>query len=279
MLKQKNKPTALWFQNPGYVDISFEMLDFGRDSYNLALDAGQYFYYGNYKPFKAVYVEMGTVVNAVSTALVIEYFDGSSWVAVSGAVDETKAFTRSGFIQFDRPSDWASTTVNSIDAYYLRASVPVTLTAGMLVQGINVLFSDDRDLIGVYPTVMDYLSAAETTFVLRHQNSRDLIMQDLRNHGMVKSPAGSGRYDQLEPFDVLEVDEVRLWSTYLTLSNIFSSLQAREGDFYKEKSEEYRGKAEFYKAATYLSLDKDDNGLLGSTESALSITTKRLVRG
>ena len=279
MLKQKKRPTAIWFENPAYTDISFEMLDFGRDSYNVALDAGQYFYYGNYKPFKAFYVEMGSVVNAVSTSIVVEYYDGSAWVSVSDCVDETKAFSRSGFVQFDRPSDWASVSVNGVDAYFVRLSVPITLTAGMLIQGINVLFSDDRDLVGVYPTVMDYLSAAEISFVLRHQNSRDLIMQDLRNHGMQKAAIGAGKYENLEPIDILEIDEVRLWSTYLTLSNIFSSLQAREGDFYKEKSDEYRTKAEFYKAAAYLSIDRNDDGLLDSVESARDITSKRLVRG
>lgn len=278
MLKQKNYPKIV-FDNGGVLtDLSLNLLSFGRDSSVIPLETTDFIYFGRVKPFDALFVEV-SVVNAVAADLVVEYWNGTAWVAVSHLIDDTKAFFRGGFIQFDRPTDWAESTVAPYTAYFIRISPSVNLTAGLSIQGMNLVFSDDQDLNQVYPGVANYLSAAEATFILRHENARDQIVQEIRNRGMRKTPTTALKYENYDHWDFLHIEEVRMWSTYLTLENIFSGLQSKEGDMFMEKAKDYREKAEFYKAAFYLTLDADDSGLESNAESVGEIHSRRLVRG
>jgi hypothetical protein len=110
---------------------------------------------------------------------------------------------------------------------------------------------------------------------LRHENSRNLIVQDIRNLGFRKFKE---KYQNIDAWDLLEIEEVNLWSAYLTLANIFSSLQSNQSDLFKQKADEYNQQAEFYKAQSYLTLDSNDDGIADSSESARDISTRRLVR-
>lgn len=278
MLKQKNFPRILFYNGVTHSEYSLELLSFGRDTKVVPLDpATGTLYFGLYKPFAALFAEL-SVASAVSTSFTIEYWNGSTWNIVSGLVDDTKAFTRSGFIQFDRPDDWASTAVNSIDAYWIRIVPVLAITNTTALQGLGIVFSDDQDLNGVYPGVSAYLVGSETSFILRHENSRDLIVQEIRNH-MRKSPVGSGRWESIDAWDFLRIDEVRMWSVHLTLANIFSSLQSNGSDLYKEKATEFRELAERYKNEFFLTIDRDDDGKVDAGESVSSIKTITLVRG
>lgn len=279
MLNQKNLPSVTIDDDGVQTGIGFYMVSFGRDAYPLPMVAADdLLYYGLYKPFNALYVEMG-VASVITTTLSLEYWNGAAWAALENVLDDTSAFKRSGFIQWDKPSDWATTTVNAEERFFIRLAPAANLSVTTTVQGINIVFSDDQDLNGVYPGISAYLNAAETSFILRHENSRNLIVQEVRNRGFTKYAAESLRYDQLTEWDFLAIQECKQWSIYLTLANIFSSLQSNQSDLYKEKAEEYEKKAEFYKAAFFLTLDKNDDGVLSPAESAKDISTRRLVRG
>ncbi len=277
MIKQKNLPSVFWFDGATYFDLSFNLSSFGRDASVIPLETDDFIYFGLYKPFKALYTEI-SVANVVSATLDLEYWNGSAWTNLSGIIEDTKAFSRAGFIQFDKPSDWAKTTVNGSEKFFIRMAPSVNLTVGTSIQGMNIVFSDDQDLKGIYPAVSNYLGSTETTFILRHENSRDLMVQELRNRAFQKKGNARSYYESLEPWDILEIDEVRMWSANLTMANIFSSLQANSNDLYSQKAEEFIEKAEYYKAAVFLTLDKDDDGVMDSVESASDISTRRLVR-
>lgn len=278
MLKQKNMP-SVYHDDGAVTGIGFYMLSYGRDPIALDFDAGDFLYFGRYKPFHSIYVEM-SVVNTVTATLTVEYHNGTSYVAVDNLLDETNGFKRSGFIHFDLPTDWAESTVASDEKYYIRISSNVDLTGTMAFQGMNIVYSDDQDLKSIYPGIMAYLNQdlPETTYILRHENSRNLIVQDIRNRGFTKKRALADRYEAIDEWDLIHVEEVRQWSTYLTLANIFSSLQSNQTDLYKEKAEDFEKKAEAYKAAFYLTLDKDDDGAEDSAESQGDIHSRRLVR-
>lgn len=274
MLRQKNYPKVYWYNGVTTTDISFFMLNYGRDPIGFHFHSTHYVYFGKNKPFNSIYVEMHKE-STVSTTLTVEYWNGSAYVPVSNLVDDTKVFMRSGFIQFDKPTNWAKSTVGFDSQYFLRMHVASDLSNSTEVQGMNLVYSDDQDLNGIYPGVSSYLSGLEKTFILRHENSRNLIVQDIRNLGFRKY---KDKYQNIDAWDLLEIEEVNLWSAYLTLSNIFSSLQSNQSDLFKQKAEEYREMAEFYKAQTYLTLDTNDDGLVDSNESAGDIRVRRLVR-
>jgi len=279
MINQNNLSSVVFDDNGTQVGISFYMASFGRDSYVFPLVAAQdSLYFGRYKPFDALFTEM-KVANTANSTMAIEYWDGSAWTDVASLMDDTNGFKRSGFVQWQKPSEWAKNTVNGEELYWVRLTFSADLLITTEIQGMGLLFSDDQDLNGVYPGIISYLNNTETTFVLRHENSRNLIVEDIRNRGFIKSPSGLGGNKLLDEWDFLRVNECKQWSTYLTLSNIFSSLQSNGSDMYKEKADDYQQKADLYKAAFYLTLDKNDDGKVSTAESAGNISVRRLVRG
>jgi hypothetical protein len=279
MLNQKNFPKVYIYDGSLYTDISAYALNFGRDFFQGHLHTNHFLYFGRVKPFAALYIEMGAQKNNVDSLMNVEYFNGSSWVAVSNLNDDSLMFKRSGFVQFDLPADWAATTVGFHNQFFIRISPTVNTSNNIHIQGMNIVFSDDQDLNGVYPGIISYLNNTEISFVLRHENSRNLIVQDIRNRGFTKKPAGVSGYEQMDEWDFLRINECKQWSIYLTLSNIFSSLQSNDSDMYKEKADDYAAKADLYKAAFYLTLDRNDDGKVSAAESAGDIHTRRLVRG
>ena len=96
--------------------------------------------------------------------------------------------------------------------------------------------------------------------------------------GLRKKKGTDSFYQQIDAWDVLHIDEVKQWSAYLTMANIFSSLQSNQSDLFIQKKEEFEKKAEQYKAQFYLSLDLDDDGAADSLEQASDISVRRLVR-
>jgi hypothetical protein len=278
MLKQKNFPTVLFHDGATFTDLSLDMLSFGRDSAVVPLlAAAGALYFARFKPFSALYAEV-KVPNAVGAFLTLEYWNGTAWTALSNVVDDSDAFSRSGFIQFDTPEDWAETTVNTLSGYFLKITPSVDLTGTMALQGLNVVFSDDQDLRGIYPSVLNYLDSQETSFILRHENSRDRVVETIRKIGR-KSTAGSGKYESYDAWDFLHIEEVRLWATYLTMENIFSGLQSKDSDMFMEKAKEYRMLAEQARADSFLTLDANNDGVPAKVEEAANISSRRLVRG
>ncbi len=294
MINQKTLPTVFHDADGTFSDFSIDAVSFGRDSFALPLKAAtDAFYFGLWKPFANVFVEMA-IPNLETVTFLAEYWDGSAWVIVDNLLDDTKGFQRSGNLQWDRPGKaWKENTVNNKSAFWIRLTPDADFTVDPTfdpeadpipesivprVQGMGVLFSDDQDLRAVYPAVMNLLDDSEISFVLRHENARDDIVQFIRNSGIMKSSKELGVHDEIEAWDLLVIEEVRAWSKYLALSNIFSGVQSKEKGMWKEKSEEYEEKAENAKAAFFLSLDRNDDGIKDPEESLGRIDTVSLVR-
>ncbi|MDP3940907.1 MAG: hypothetical protein Q8Q49_01215 [bacterium] len=89
-----------------------------------------YLYIGDTNRFSKVTFDVETV-NAAVTTLTVEYWNGSAWTTVSNGIDNTKntgPFNEDGSYLFDEPSDWTTTSVNSVDGkYWVRFSVTGTV--------------------------------------------------------------------------------------------------------------------------------------------------------
>lgn len=87
-------------------------------------------YFGAVLPFGAIYMDMEATVQTYSAdALTWEYWNGHSWVALTIVWDATdgtaqdgkRSFGADGYIIFSAPTDWALKTVDSQEAYWIRA--------------------------------------------------------------------------------------------------------------------------------------------------------------
>ena len=104
-----------------FTDETTDANDAGADDVTLlpATEAtDDAFYVGHRHPFGQIYIDMTQV--GVGTGIKFEYYNGSAWAAIPGLTDGTTELTVDGAISFWPPGDWARTTVDGKDAYWIR---------------------------------------------------------------------------------------------------------------------------------------------------------------
>lgn len=137
---------------------------------NLAVSSGEAGYAANYQLFPDTEVEndaayfgaaapFGVLTFNVSATVAVygadsitwEYWNGSAWSALTIVYDETdttaqdglRPFQQDGQIIFSAPTDWASTTVDSQAAYWVRARCNATVN----ITTIPLLDSQEHKLV------------------------------------------------------------------------------------------------------------------------------------
>ena len=85
------------------------------------------YYFGDPEEFPQLRLEISQVLTGIIST-VWEYWDGSSWTALSNVVDGTEtlgtSFTQSGVVSWDIPNDWTARSVNSQGPFkYVRIRV------------------------------------------------------------------------------------------------------------------------------------------------------------
>lgn len=271
MLKIKNKLTIFHDDNSSFSDYSKEALDFDRDTFTLTLNsATSYLYVGFYKPINAFYCELGTV-NGNADGIVGQYYNGSSWVSITNLFDETNTLKRSGFISWDRDlTDEAAVEINSETMFFYRFR-PSTTTTATVLNGLNIVFSDDTDLKREFFEASNFLPSGETSHILTHVASRDHIIQVLRNSGSFKTNTSGERKD-ITAFDIHDIGQIKLAATYLTLSKIFGAVMDDPDGLYRNKSEDYKTDYSLAIKTPFIDLDRDDDGLNDTSEKVQSRT-------
>lgn len=263
-------------------DISILVKDYNKDSANIPLQPGEYMYVGYYKPFRQFFAEFSTL-NTEAASITYEYYNGSTWVEVPDIIDESLNFARSGFIYFDKPEDWKSNVVEADENFYIRISSDVSLTPATSLKGLNVLLSDDNDLIAVRSTIVSKLNNGNS-WVEKHEAARKYIIQTLRNlgHRKVKNKlkdSNSGLfftdeekdnryYSNLTQFDLIEPFELREAAKYKTLSMIYlEELSDEEDDKYFRMGSRHALASDEMLNLFMLKIDVDDDGVEDLEES------------
>jgi len=253
-----------------FNDLTFDFRDYIRDPASLVMDIGDKLYIGLYKPFNSAYVEFATPSSEVS--LSFRYSNGSSFQALS-VTDDTKGFSRSGFLKWERNNkDWKEQIVNGQSAYWVE--IEFNEAATFEVQGFNIVFSSDYDLSIKNPFAMEYLPKNDTSFIRYHVACRDEIVQTLRNGGYLKMPSGvddlffqpvNNRQD-ITKWDLLEIEQVKEAATFKALAQIFFNESRNNLDKEYNLYRQYQGKYGQAFKLFYLSLDTDDDGIEDNTE-------------
>ena len=203
--------------NATFNDISNDMEDYLRDevvvSYATLTDS---IYIGLYKPFNTAFCELSIISDTIG--VMSASINGNSITMK----DDTRAFLRSGFIEFEKPDSWVAETVNGIEAYWLKLNVDVDFNATL--KGLNIVFSDDNDLSKEISNLDRLLPKNDVSFIRFHTAARDEIIQTIRNGGTFKEVSKDGGNAQLEnitKWDILDISEINQASLYLTLAKIY----------------------------------------------------------
>ena len=112
------------------------------------------FYYGSSNKFRGLNLNIGTA--GVGNTIVWEYWDGSAWSSLT-VTDNTVGFTvlGSNTVTFIPYADWAKTTINSSEQYWIRSRVSVAafttqplLTQGWVIVPDALIYTDSN--LGMY---------------------------------------------------------------------------------------------------------------------------------
>ncbi len=108
-----------------YVDETADLASAGANDVQplpTSEAVNDYFAVGYTTKFNALRLNVGTVGTGTAT-VAWEYWNGSTWAAISGVTDGTGALKNAGqnTVAFDPPSDWAASIINgSASLYYVR---------------------------------------------------------------------------------------------------------------------------------------------------------------
>lgn len=112
-----------------------------------------YFAIGYDTPFPRVRIDRTGGTQGVGGVVAWEYWNGSTWTALSNVTDPSTNFTLTladDTFSWTVPDDWAPTTLNSVSAYYIRARVTtVYSTNPQFSQGQIILVDAAAGTTGV----------------------------------------------------------------------------------------------------------------------------------
>jgi hypothetical protein len=149
---------VLYYDGSDFSDNTADANTSGGVGMDLLTDTNDYTYFGRGVEFNSIYLNL-TQAGANST-LVVEYWDGDSWEALTGVgnnlQDFTANLTQAGQITFDKStmSDWAINTVSDyVDLYYwIRISSSTLPSTTPKFSSAN---PSANNRIGVYSSGLD----------------------------------------------------------------------------------------------------------------------------
>lgn len=276
MIDPRTKLTVWHDDNGSFTDLKDAAADFLRDPFAVTMvSAEDRFYIGFRKAIGSVYVEMETP-NTNAGSFTAEYWDGLAWQQLS-LNDETQGWTRSGFMSWDK-TNMESTNVNGVDHYYVRLTPSVDHSA-TTVRAINIVFSDDNQLKQEFSQITNanLLPPGQSSHIMHHVAARNKIIQELRNKGYLKVNVTTGD-ENLTPWDLHDLFEVREAATQLALAKIFFELSDGTEDQWWHKYREYKKAYDDAFSLVILSVDTNDDGKEDTSEKRRQAQSVRWTR-
>ena len=194
----------------------------------------------------------------------------------SSEVDSLEIDLGGGYMPFydgenltDRFFDFAIESANESNLIKVRATKGAetkekTISIKSVTEEEDGLFSSDEDLLDHEEDIHRLLRPGKMTFKNIHRLAQKEIVRDLneRNPKLLES---------LTKASIVEKEQVRAWSKYLTLHYIFESNVRSTDDFHVEKSRNYLDMAHRAAASVSIKTDLDGDGKTDSIESFSSI--------
>lgn len=152
------------------------------------------------------------------------------------------------------------------------APTSFTNTIEVVTASDDRLFSADNDLLPLESDILRWVPDGRNSFFNVHREAQELIIAWLDEQGYVdvdKNP--------LTKVDIIDLEEVRKWSTNLTLKLIFQAIKNSVDDVFAEKAETYEGQEVFHRNRSIIRLDLNNDGIVDDNEG-LNFKTFDLVR-
>jgi len=202
----------------------------------------------------------------------IEPYAGAGFIDVTGDVSKPNP-NRFWFLDFQY--DTAGVKVVSLRITIGLSVVTVTKNVTAVTEATDNLFSTDQLLKEQQSDIFRLLPDGKASFKYKHRAAQNFILDWLWNNGFYKS-VGNGA----EPFlktDIVDIDFISDWSTYVTLRMLYEENQSQGGDIFRQKAGDFLNKEERAREKCLLKIDTNGNGTLEVNEGA-QIASRRLER-
>lgn len=136
----------------------------------------------------------------------------------------------------------------------------------------DYLFSNDGDLTSHEPDLMKWVTDGRSSFKNVHRRSQKLIVAWLDEKGYVNVYG-----DKYTKRDIVDIEEVKQWSTFMTLRLIFQGLSNAIDDVFDRKSKTYELNEQAARQRVILRLDSNKDGVVNEVEG-VSIYSGSLFR-
>lgn len=254
------------------IDSTLKMSNFVTDGIAFStFTTDKFIKIGFKKPLKVFHVELLNE-NTVENKLIFKYSNGSIEKVLS-VFDYTEGFKKSGAIEWVQPDDEKESVYLGQRMYWYTLSLEQDYILPLTFIGFGMVFSSDSDLLEDRPTIMSHLGELKS-FIGFHQSSRNDIVQQFNSNLNFKY---NGEFSRIEPFDLLEISEVKDAAKYLTLQKIFDWLSDNVDDKYSQLASQYETKFGRSFNSAFITIDKNDNGKADNNEK-ITVDYTRIVR-
>ena len=141
------------------------------------------------------------------------------------------------------------------------ASADVTATISVVTAASDYLFSTDSDLKLHETDLLKWVPDGRNSFLNIHRRAQKLIIEQLRREGFVDING-----DPYTKAAVIDIEEVKQWSTFWTLQLIFEGLSNAVDDIFADKASYYSSMREMWGKTALLRLDTDGDGSTDTDE-------------
>lgn len=174
--------------------------------------------------------------------------------------------------------DWQYSTAG-LKAATIRIttdSTPTSYAAGITAISVDDdnLFSADTDLVDYEDDILNYIRSGRNSFLDKHRAAQRIILNDLDSNKYWKEDGS--RY---EAADIVDIQEFKQWSIFLTLKIIFRTLSNAKDDIFDTKSHTYNGRATSAKKRATFRLDFDGDGEISEDTEKISNQVTYLIKG
>lgn len=262
----------LYSDNGTLSDFSVNLNRYSAGTSTFSFVAGEdAIYVGARSPFNHFFVKMGATVNAVNTSMSVSYWDGDAWVPSVEVIDETSAFSQSGFVTFvpNKQKAWVAESTNDqgetvtglssvviYDHYWVKITFAATLTASVVLAWIGQIFCEDPDMAAEFPdldrqAVRNTFSVGKTDWEEQRARASEIVVQDLIKKQIIWNRG-----------QVLEREQFKLACVYKLAEIIFGA----RGDDYVDQKKDARNEYKSRLDSSIFKVDKDENGRLDPHE-------------
>lgn len=141
------------------------------------------------------------------------------------------------------------------------ASAEFTDTLTVKTEAADKLFSTDADLKLHEPDILKWVEDGRNTFKNVHRRAQKMILEYLKREGFRDI---NGDFYTVDA--IVNVENVKQWSTFLALRLIFEGLSNAVDDVFSIKAKQYKAYEVTWRKTVLLNIDVDGDGVIDDNE-------------